>query len=114
MSNEFDNLTLSLCKFTMLLNPVEVRISRLINLFSEIRLYLSLGQYSFLQNPESLTVSFGMNPKARLAARTVFSLVHDHGDILREGWRPIFDCILQLFRCKLLPKILVEVSCIFL
>lgn len=25
MSNEFDNLTLSLCKFTMLLNPLEVK-----------------------------------------------------------------------------------------
>lgn len=50
-----------------------------------------------------------MNSKGRLAARTVFSLVHRYGDILREGWKPIFDCIFQLFRCKLLPKILVEV-----
>lgn len=49
-----------------------------------------------------------MNNKGRLAARTVFSLVHRHGDILREGWCHVFDCIYQLFRCRLLPKILVE------
>lgn len=51
-----------------------------------------------------------MNAKARLAARTIFDLVHRYGDVLREGWRPLFDCIFQLFRCKLLPKILVEVE----
>ena len=49
--------------------------------------------------------------KAQLAARTVFGLAHRHGDILREGWKNILDCLLQLYRAKLLPEILVHVSC---
>ncbi|XP_047109298.1 Golgi-specific brefeldin A-resistance guanine nucleotide exchange factor 1 isoform X1 [Schistocerca piceifrons] len=82
MSNDFDSLIISLCKFTMLLNNAET--------------------------PDNLTVSFGANPKAQLAAKTVFNLAHRHGDILREGWKNVLDCILQLYRCKLLPKALVE------
>lgn len=53
---------------------------------------------------------FGSNNKAQLAARTVFGLAHRHGDILREGWKNILDCMLQLYRAKLLPKGLIEVS----
>uniref|UniRef100_A0A1B6FF78 SEC7 domain-containing protein n=3 Tax=Cuerna arida TaxID=1464854 RepID=A0A1B6FF78_9HEMI len=82
MSNDFDNLIVSLCKFTMLVNSNE--------------------------SPDSLTISFGGNPKACLAANTVFNLAHRHGDIIREGWKNVLDCVLQLYRCKLLPKILVE------
>jgi brefeldin A-resistance guanine nucleotide exchange factor 1 len=47
--------------------------------------------------------------KAKLAAQTVFSLTHRHGDILREGWKNILDCMIQLFRAKLLPKAMIEV-----
>lgn len=82
MSNDFDNLVISLCKFTTLLNSAET--------------------------PDNLTISFGANPKAQLAAKTVFTLAHRHGDILREGWKNVLDCLLQLYRCKLLPKALVE------
>lgn len=32
-----------------------------------------------------------------------------YGDIIREGWSSIFDIILQLYKCNLLPTILVEV-----
>lgn len=42
--------------------------------------------------------------------RTVFALVHDYGDCLRDGWRHILDIYLQLFRLKLLPKSLMEVE----
>jgi brefeldin A-resistance guanine nucleotide exchange factor 1 len=83
MSNDFDNLVISLCKFTMLLNTAET--------------------------PDNLTISFGSNPKAQLAAKTVFNLAHRHGDILREGWKNVLDCMLQLYHCKLLPKVMVEV-----
>ena len=55
-------------------------------------------------------VIFGSDPKAQLAARTVFALAHRHGDILREGWRNIFDIILPLYRAKLLPTQMVEVE----
>ncbi|KAJ9591988.1 hypothetical protein L9F63_001500, partial [Diploptera punctata] len=82
MSNDFDNLVISLCKFTTLLNTAD--------------------------SPDNLTVSFGSNPKAQLAAKTVFNLAHRHGDILREGWKNVLDCMLQLYRCKLLPKVMVE------
>lgn len=42
--------------------------------------------------------------------RTVFALVHDYGDCLREGWKHILELFLQLFRLKLLPKSLIEVE----
>ncbi|XP_014241483.1 Golgi-specific brefeldin A-resistance guanine nucleotide exchange factor 1 [Cimex lectularius] len=82
MSNDFDNLIVSLCKFTTLHYKVE--------------------------SYEMLTIMFGENQKARLAAKTVFNLAHRHGDIIRDSWRNILECILQLYKCKLLPKILVE------
>jgi brefeldin A-resistance guanine nucleotide exchange factor 1 len=84
MSNDFDNLVISLCKFTTLLNTAETS--------------------------NNLTILFGSNPKAQLAAKTVFNLAHRHGDILREGWKNVLDCMLQLYRCKLLPKVMVEVG----
>ncbi|XP_078316966.1 Golgi-specific brefeldin A-resistance guanine nucleotide exchange factor 1-like isoform X2 [Crassostrea virginica] len=84
MSDVFDNLVISLCKFTTLLSSAE--------------------------SPESIPVMFGSNSKAQLAARTVFGLAHRHGDILREGWKNILDCMLQLYRAKLLPKGLIEVE----
>ena len=63
----------------------------------------------YLQTPENIPIAFGSNLKAQLAARTVFGLAHRHGDILREGWKNILDCMLQLFRAKLLPKCMIEV-----
>ncbi|XP_052237414.1 Golgi-specific brefeldin A-resistance guanine nucleotide exchange factor 1-like isoform X1 [Dreissena polymorpha] len=84
MSDVFDNLVISLCKFTTLLSTAEA--------------------------PENIPIQFGMNNKAQLAARTVFTLAHRHGDILREGWKNILDCMLQLYRAKLLPKSMIEVE----
>ena len=70
------------------------------------------GQLSFCfpQAGESLPIAFGSNLKAQLSARTMFALAHRHGDILREGWKNIMDCMLQLFKAKLLPKSMVEVG----
>ncbi|XP_071455207.1 Golgi-specific brefeldin A-resistance guanine nucleotide exchange factor 1 isoform X2 [Hetaerina americana] len=82
MSNDFDSLVISLCKFTTLLSSTE--------------------------SMDMLAASFGENAKAQLAAKTVFGLAHRHGDILRDGWKNVLDCIIQLFKCKLLPKSLVE------
>ena len=62
-----------------------------------------------MKSPESIPASFGSNFKAQLAAKNVFALAHRHGDILREGWKNILDCMLQLYRAKLLPKSMVEV-----
>lgn len=63
----------------------------------------------FLQSVENLPTVFGSNPKAHIAAKTVFHLSHRHGDILREGWKNIMEAMLQLFRAELLPKPMVEV-----
>uniref|UniRef100_A0A5K3FVB2 SEC7 domain-containing protein n=1 Tax=Mesocestoides corti TaxID=53468 RepID=A0A5K3FVB2_MESCO len=82
MSDVFDNLAISLCKFTMLLSPPET--------------------------PETLAVAFGRNRKAQLAARLVFALVSAHADIMRDGWRSLLDCLVQLFHAGLLPTALVE------
>ncbi|XP_069096639.1 Golgi-specific brefeldin A-resistance guanine nucleotide exchange factor 1 isoform X1 [Pleurodeles waltl] len=82
LSDVFDNLIISLCKFTALSS----------------------------ESIESLPIDFGSNPKAQIAAKTVFHLAHRHGDILREGWKNIMDSMLQLFRAQLLPKTMVEVE----
>ena len=84
LSDVFDNLVISLCKFTTLLNAPEAG--------------------------ENLPLSFGVNLKAQLAARTMFTLAYRHGDILREGWQNILDCMLQLYRAKMLPTSMVEVK----
>ncbi|KAK3573798.1 hypothetical protein QTP86_032933 [Hemibagrus guttatus] len=81
-SDVFDNLIISLCKFTTLNS----------------------------ESVENLPTVFGSNAKAQMAAKTTFSLAHRHGDILREGWKNIMDAMLQLFRAELLPKSMVEVE----
>ncbi|XP_065750359.1 Golgi-specific brefeldin A-resistance guanine nucleotide exchange factor 1 isoform X15 [Phocoena phocoena] len=82
LSDVFDNLIISLCKFTALSS----------------------------ESIENLPTVFGSNPKAHIAAKTVFHLAHRHGDILREGWKNIMEAMLQLFRAQLLPKAMVEVE----
>ncbi|XP_031761944.1 Golgi-specific brefeldin A-resistance guanine nucleotide exchange factor 1 isoform X3 [Xenopus tropicalis] len=82
LSDVFDNLIISLCKFTTLSSEAV----------------------------ENLPTVFGSNLKAQIAAKTVFHLSHRHGDILREGWKNIMDSMLQLFRAELLPKAMVEVE----
>lgn len=82
LSDVFDNLIISLCKFTALSS----------------------------ESIESLPSVFGGNPKAHAAAKAVFHLAHRHGDILREGWKNIMEAMLQLFRAQLLPKAMVEVE----
>ncbi|KAI5108102.1 Golgi-specific brefeldin A-resistance guanine nucleotide exchange factor 1 isoform X1, partial [Silurus meridionalis] len=81
-SDVFDNLIISLCKFTTLNS----------------------------ESVENLPTVFGSNAKAQIAAKTAFNLAHRHGDILREGWKNIMDAMLQLFRAELLPKSMVEVE----
>ncbi|XP_051002636.1 Golgi-specific brefeldin A-resistance guanine nucleotide exchange factor 1 isoform X1 [Acomys russatus] len=82
LSDVFDNLIISLCKFTALSS----------------------------ESIENLPSVFGSNPKAHIAAKTVFHLAHRHGDILREGWKNIMEAMLQLFRAQLLPKAMLEVE----
>ncbi|XP_038127112.1 Golgi-specific brefeldin A-resistance guanine nucleotide exchange factor 1 isoform X3 [Cyprinodon tularosa] len=81
-SDVFDNLIISLCKFTTLASEAV----------------------------ENLPTVFGSNSKAQTAAKTVFDLAHRHGNILREGWKNIMESMLQLFRAQLLPKAMVEME----
>ncbi len=60
------------------------------------------------QSPETLSIAFGRNRKAQLAARLIFALVSAHADIMRDGWRSLLDCLIQLFHADLLPTELVE------
>lgn len=85
MSDVFDNLIISLCKFSTL-----------------------LGAATGGEGSDQLPISFGENQKAQLAAKALFQLVHNHGDILREGWKNILEVLLQLYKAKMLPKTLTE------
>jgi len=55
-------------------------------------------------------LSIGLNQKVRHSIQTVFTLAHRHANILREGWKNLLDCLLALFKAKLLPEGLVEVE----
>ena len=63
--------------------------------------------------PVHQAVAFGQNRKAQLATSTLFQLVHRHGDILRDGWKPVVDCIMTLYRYRILPDDLVETEDLF-
>eukprot|EP00731_Ephydatia_muelleri_P005733 Em0002g1909a len=80
----FDNLVISLCKFTTLLTTPEP--------------------------PSSMAFTIGINHKVRLSILILFSLAHRHGNILREGWKNMLDCLIVLYKAKLLPESMVEVE----
>ncbi|VUZ46578.1 unnamed protein product [Hymenolepis diminuta] len=83
MTEVFDNLVISLAKFTLLLSPTET--------------------------PDTVGVALGRSAKAQMATRLVFALAAAHGDMLREGWRSLLlDCLLRLLHANLLPSSLVR------
>ncbi|EPS60000.1 hypothetical protein M569_14803, partial [Genlisea aurea] len=77
LEDVLDDLVVSLCKFTTLLNPS-----------------------SSVEEP---VLAFGDDAKARLATVTVFTVANRYGDFIRTGWRNILDCILRLHKLGLLP-----------
>ena len=78
-------------------------------------LIISLSKFSSLINhhdpPLSLSVTHILTTelKARLSLETMLSLAHRHGNLLREGWKNMLDCLLCLFRARLLPESMVTV-----
>ncbi|CAD6206109.1 unnamed protein product [Miscanthus lutarioriparius] len=76
LEDVLDDLVVSLCKFTTLLNT------------------------SLVEEP---VTAFGDDLKARLAAETLFTIANRYGDYLRTGWRNVLDCILRLHKLGLLP-----------
>ncbi|KAJ7544085.1 hypothetical protein O6H91_09G064300 [Diphasiastrum complanatum] len=77
-----DDLVVSLCKFTTLLNPTA--------------------------SADEPVIAFGDDVKARMSAVTVFTIANKFGDFIRHGWRNILDCILRLHKLGLLPSRLVS------
>lgn len=82
----FDNLIIQLSKFTSLIEPHE--------------------------QPQVYTVAHVLNTdlKAKLSLETLFSLAHSYGNLLREGWKNILDCLTSLFGSRLLPEGMVKVK----
>lgn len=76
LEDVLDDLVVSLCKFTTLLNPASV---------------------------EEPVLAFGDDSKARMATATVFTIANRYGDFIRTGWRNILDCILRLHKLGILP-----------
>ncbi|KAF9620524.1 hypothetical protein IFM89_013145 [Coptis chinensis] len=76
LEDVLDDLVVSLCKFTTLLNP------------------------SAIEEP---VLAFGDDAKARKATITVFTIANRYGNYIRSGWRNILDCILRLHKLGLLP-----------
>ncbi|UMM22956.1 hypothetical protein L5515_003908 [Caenorhabditis briggsae] len=118
MKEVFDNLCIHLCKFTTLTSMREggaedsldlQRHRSMIDVSNSGNSGSSLGGLSG-HSPEVVSLAFGENHKAQLATRTLFYLVHENGNILREGWRNLFEVLLQLFRARLLPAELIEVE----
>ncbi|XP_008233654.1 PREDICTED: ARF guanine-nucleotide exchange factor GNOM-like [Prunus mume] len=74
LEDVLDDLVVSLCKFTTLLNP----------------------------SVDEPVLAFGDDPKARMSTVTVFTIANAYGDYIRAGWRNILDCILRLHKLGLL------------
>ncbi|KAK9718628.1 Guanine nucleotide exchange factor in Golgi transport N-terminal [Popillia japonica] len=76
-------------------------------------LILTLCKFTLLHNQgkqSNLPILLGQNIKAQLCLKTVFSLIHQYGDNVREGWKNIFDLILTLYSINFLPKTFIEVE----
>ncbi|KAL6725184.1 hypothetical protein Aduo_007256 [Ancylostoma duodenale] len=106
MKDVFDNLVIHLCKFSTLTGSSEGHNDDNLEMQRQRSLNENVPGYQH----ERISVAFGENRKAQMATRTMFQLVHANGDILREGWRNMLDCLLQLFRARLLPAELTEVD----
>lgn len=104
LHDDFNALILTLCKFTSLLNGT--------NSNGTDGVVLPIAAPMNVPNQDiTASVQFGLNMKAQLAMKSVFAMIHKHGDCLRcDGWKNVIEVILQLFKLKLLPKCLMEVE----
>lgn len=97
----FDTVVQTLIEFTNLVpnnQPNNAQVLRL-----RVKKRLSLKRVFRVK-----ATSFGANAKAQLATITTFQMVQKHGDAMREGWKPLVDCIMQFYRMRILPDELVE------
>ncbi|CAJ0578818.1 unnamed protein product, partial [Mesorhabditis spiculigera] len=102
MSNVLDNLIILLCKFSGLMsNTDEIQEE---TLKANIKQY-GVGNYG----QHSVGVALGDDFKALTAAKAIFELVLGYGDTLHEGWKYVVDCLIQLYRARMLPNAFTEV-----
>ncbi|CAG9864708.1 unnamed protein product [Phyllotreta striolata] len=89
-------------------------IASVLNMTSNLDMLLvSLSKFTVFHNNQKQTavvVQFGSNGKAQLALKTLFMLIHQHGNSTREGWKHLFDLLLALYSNDLLSKSFVEVE----
>lgn len=106
LHEDFNALILTLCKFTTLLNGLNG-----IGGADGSSMLMSVASANIANHEITASVQFGLNIKAQLAMKSVFAIVHKHGDCLRcDGWKNCIEVILQLFKLRLLPKNLMEVE----
>ncbi|KAJ3127915.1 GDP/GTP exchange factor for ARF [Nowakowskiella sp. JEL0407] len=55
-------------------------------------------------------VDFGRNYKSQTAAVLLFSLGREYGDVIRQSWKPILECLKNLFLHSLLPLPMLEID----
>ncbi|GMS87930.1 hypothetical protein PENTCL1PPCAC_10105, partial [Pristionchus entomophagus] len=105
MSDVFDNLAIHLCKFSTLMTAAERAGDDSVELQRQRAIAAAAASNDGVaaNAPEMIACAFGENTKAHMATRTMFELVLAHGDILREGWKNVLDCLLHLFTSRLLP-----------
>ncbi|PIA32358.1 hypothetical protein AQUCO_04500153v1 [Aquilegia coerulea] len=77
LDDVLDDLVVSLCKFTTLLNPSSI---------------------------EDSVLAYGDDTKAKMATFAIFTIANSYGNYIRSGWKNILDCILSLRKLGLLPS----------
>ncbi|CAJ0572425.1 unnamed protein product, partial [Mesorhabditis spiculigera] len=53
--------------------------------------------------PHELGLALGEDSKAIAAVQTIFELMLAYGQTLHEGWTYVVDCLIQLYRARMLP-----------
>ncbi|GJP74508.1 hypothetical protein CLOP_g5075 [Closterium sp. NIES-67] len=96
MRDALDDLVVSLCKFTTLLNPAGGA--------GAAGGQAGAGGYDGggLEEEEA-ALAFAEDAKATMAAAAVFTVANRYGDYIRTGWRNVLDCVLRLHKLGLLP-----------
>ncbi|CAI5510834.1 unnamed protein product [Closterium sp. Naga37s-1] len=96
MRDALDDLVVSLCKFTTLLNPAGGT--------GAAGGQAGAGGYEGGgMEEEEAALAFAEDAKATMAAAAVFTVANRYGDYIRTGWRNVLDCVLRLHKLGLLP-----------
>ncbi|KAL7413936.1 hypothetical protein BDY24DRAFT_386920 [Mrakia frigida] len=98
----FDHIVMALSQTTGLLDDRDPSQSSLNNPVVEVE-----GQSLTVSG---LSVRFGLNFKAQLAAVVLFTIANGNGNSIREGWSQIFEMYQTLFLHSLLPTPMLQME----